>query len=60
MQADVVRLPPEAEEWMHKIPMKGLDFFPRFPLKQTWDDFQRLRCEKMDCDHPSNTEEGAY
>ena len=60
MQADVVRLPPEAEEWMHKIPMKGLDFFPRFPLKQTWDDFQRLRSEKMECDHRSNTEKGAY
>ena len=59
MQADVVRLPPEAEEWMHKIPMKGLDFFPRFPLKQTWDDFQRLRSEKMECDHPPNTEKGA-
>ncbi len=55
MQADVVRLPPEAEEWMHKIPMKGLDFFPRFPLKQTWDDFQRLLSEKMECDHRSNT-----
>ncbi|MGW8320616.1 MAG: glycosyltransferase [Thermodesulfobacteriota bacterium] len=59
MQADVVRLPPEAEEWMHKIPVKGLDFFPRFPLKQTWDDFQRLRSEKMESDHRSNKEKGA-
>jgi hypothetical protein len=39
--------------------MKGLDFFPRFPLKQTWDDFQRLRSEKMECDNPSNTGKGA-
>ncbi len=60
MQSGVVHLPPEAEEWMHKIPMKGLDFFPRFPLKQTWDDFQRLVSERMECDNPSNTEKGAF
>jgi UDP-N-acetylglucosamine--N-acetylmuramyl-(pentapeptide) pyrophosphoryl-undecaprenol N-acetylglucosamine transferase len=59
MQADVVRLPPEAEDWMHNIPMRGLDFFPSFPLKQTWDDFQRLRSEKMENGNPSNTEKGA-
>jgi hypothetical protein len=60
MQADVVHLPREAEEWVHKIPMKGLDFFPRFPLKQTWDDFQRLLSEKVECDNPSKTKEGAH
>ncbi len=59
MQSDVVHLPREAEEWMHKIPMKGLDFFPRFPLKQTWDDFQRLMSERVECDNESNTEKGA-
>lgn len=57
MQADVVRLPREAEEWMRKIPMKGQDFFPRFPLKQTWDDFQSLLMEKMKSDNRSNQEE---
>jgi UDP-N-acetylglucosamine--N-acetylmuramyl-(pentapeptide) pyrophosphoryl-undecaprenol N-acetylglucosamine transferase len=48
LEADVVQLPPEAEEWMPKIPMKGSDFFPRFPLIQTWDDFQRLLSKKME------------
>jgi UDP-N-acetylglucosamine--N-acetylmuramyl-(pentapeptide) pyrophosphoryl-undecaprenol N-acetylglucosamine transferase len=60
LQADVVRLPREAEEWMHKIPMKGLDFFPRFPLKQTWDDFQDLLSEKMEQDNRSNTGKGVH
>jgi UDP-N-acetylglucosamine--N-acetylmuramyl-(pentapeptide) pyrophosphoryl-undecaprenol N-acetylglucosamine transferase len=60
LQADVVRLPREAEEWMQKIPMKGLDFFPRFPLKQTWDDFQHLLSEKMEKDNPTNTGKEAH
>jgi UDP-N-acetylglucosamine--N-acetylmuramyl-(pentapeptide) pyrophosphoryl-undecaprenol N-acetylglucosamine transferase len=60
LQADVVRLPREAEEWMHKIPMKGLDFFPRFPLKQTWEDFQHLLSDKMEEDNRSNTEKGVH
>ncbi len=59
MQADVVRLPREAEEWMHKIPTKGLDFFPRFPLKQTWDDFERLLSDKMECANRQDKEKGA-
>ncbi len=59
MQADVVRLPREAEEWMHKIPNKGLDFFPRFPLKQTWDDFERLLSDKMKCANRPDKEKEA-
>ena len=59
MQSEIVHLPHEAEEWMHKIPMKGLDFFPRFPLEQTWDDFQRLVSEKTEANHRSNMGKGA-
>lgn len=58
VQADVVRLPREAEQWVQRIPMKGLDFFPSFPLKQTWDDFQRMLSEKMEYDKTSKTKEG--
>ena len=60
IQAEVVRLPREAGDWIHMVPMKGLDFFPRFPLKQTWDDFERLLSEKMECEKPLNTEKGAH
>ena len=60
LQAEVVQMPREAEEWMQKIPMKGLDFFPRFPLKQTWEDFQRLLAEKVENANPSNTETRAH
>jgi hypothetical protein len=60
LQADIVQLPREAEQWMHKIPMKGLDFFPRFPLKQTWEDFEHLLNEKMEEDNRSNTEKGVH
>ncbi len=60
VQSDVVHLPPEAEKWVHQIPMKGLDFFPRFPLKQTWDDFQRLLSEKMECDRQSKAGKGVF
>jgi UDP-N-acetylglucosamine--N-acetylmuramyl-(pentapeptide) pyrophosphoryl-undecaprenol N-acetylglucosamine transferase len=60
VQADVVHLPQEAAEWVHTIPMKGLDFFPRFPLKQTWEDFQRLLSEKLEGDNPPNPERRAH
>jgi UDP-N-acetylglucosamine--N-acetylmuramyl-(pentapeptide) pyrophosphoryl-undecaprenol N-acetylglucosamine transferase len=59
MQADVIRLSKEAEEWVNKIPMKGLDFFPSFPLKQTWEDFQRVLSEKAACERPPETNKGA-
>jgi UDP-N-acetylglucosamine--N-acetylmuramyl-(pentapeptide) pyrophosphoryl-undecaprenol N-acetylglucosamine transferase len=58
VEVDVVHLPRDAEAWMHKIPMKGLDFLPRFPLKQTWDDFQRLLSEKVEQQDFSNTGKG--
>jgi UDP-N-acetylglucosamine--N-acetylmuramyl-(pentapeptide) pyrophosphoryl-undecaprenol N-acetylglucosamine transferase len=59
MQADVIRLSKEAEEWVNEIPMKGLDFLPSFPLKQTWDDFQRMLSERTACERPSETKKGA-
>jgi arginine repressor len=59
LQSEVVRLPREAEEWIYKVPMKGLDFSPRFPLKQTWEDFQRLLSERMKGAKRSHTEERA-
>jgi len=43
MERGIVRLDAQTEARMQATPMKGLDFSPRFPLQETWEDFQDLR-----------------
>ncbi len=46
IERDVIPYPPLVSERIRRIPMKGLDFSPRFPLKHTWEDFQELLSRK--------------
>ena len=43
LQRGVMELPRETEEDIKKIPMRGLDFTPRFSLQKTWETFLYLR-----------------
>jgi hypothetical protein len=43
MERGIVRLESETEARMQTIPMKGLDFAPRFPLQKTWESFLHVR-----------------
>ena len=43
LERGVVRLDVETEARMRRIPMKGLDFSPRFPLQKTWESFLKVR-----------------
>jgi len=46
IERDVVRLSAETRRWMNRIPMRGLDFSPQFPLKSTWEAFQKVLSQK--------------
>lgn len=46
IERDVVRLSSETQRWMNRIPMRGLDFSPQFPLKSTWEAFQKVLSQK--------------
>jgi UDP-N-acetylglucosamine--N-acetylmuramyl-(pentapeptide) pyrophosphoryl-undecaprenol N-acetylglucosamine transferase len=43
MERGVVHLEGDEEARMKKIPMKGLDFSPRFQLQKTWESFLQIR-----------------
>jgi len=46
----VIEISEEVEQRMRRIPMKGLDFFPQFPLETTWASFQDKRSHPQDDD----------
>ncbi len=46
IERDVVRLSSETRRWMNRIPMRGVDFSPQFPLKSTWEAFQKVLSQK--------------
>lgn len=58
IERDVVALPPEARKWMRKVPMKGLDFSPQFPLRNTWEAFQILYSKKAASEKSPNPHTG--
>ena len=55
LDRNVIRLPEEVVKRMRKIPMKGLDFSPQFPLEKTWESFQHQRSKPLDSNHSSDS-----
>jgi len=43
LERGIIQLERETEARMQGIPMKGLDFSPRFPLQKTWESFLKVR-----------------
>ncbi|MEW6440819.1 MAG: glycosyltransferase [bacterium] len=46
VERDVVRLSPQTQRSMNRIPMRGVEFSPQFPLRTTWDAFQKVLSHK--------------
>ena len=46
VERDVVHLSTDTQRRMNRIPMRGVEFSPQFPLKTTWEAFQRVLSQK--------------
>jgi len=56
MERGIVRMDGQTESRMRTIPMKGLDFSPRFPLQKTWESFLHVRSGQGEAELSSDPE----
>lgn len=48
LERGIIEISEDLEQRMRRIPMKGLDFFPLFPLEKAWASFQHRRFQARD------------